>query len=1015
MYRARYDYTPSSDEEKGCVTFVEGDLLEVEKPIAGLEGTEDKPTGWLIGKNRRTKAEGAFPCGNFVEYLPLSEKEGVLPKPMPKPRMKSRPSLNGSSSARPNSNESGYSSSPRVPLKDHQLTDIYVVKPILCAACRDYIWGLGKVGHKCEDCRLCFHKNCAKYLSLSTESIPPCTRTESSEPSPVTFDQEIPVKQWDTTNVIEWMATVNLYRYSQIFRRYNVNGESLVELNTEKLKEMKIEDEFHQKAILVCIDALDSQTTQTSLDDGTLVWPDGGTAGDHNLMEYSFSSLQRCHLCSQFLYGIVRQGYQCRACGLCCHRKCCFGNLPKCSMEQMKKHRRFSFESNISAIFGLPLNEQFQLSSSVSAPPLVIWCTTELEKRMKETGANLFEAYRRSSCTEEINQLKEALSTGSIEEVEPKQFETACIAATLKKYLRELPNPVIPEESYKSFIDAAKQPDEESCKAALCELVPKLPDHHQSVLRFLMAHFCRICWLQEEYNQKEPLSKLCEVFCHILLRPAWENIIDIVYNTEFHIRVVEVLIRSGLWGERLPDHVTAPAIPPRPPKRSKTSSCFRSDSVNSIAPPTPGVGQGNSLEFSNRLEDQEWYWGDISREEVNEILRDTPDGTYLVRDASTRVKDNYTLTLRKGGSNKLIKIFHQDGLFGFVEPLRFTSVVELIRHYQQHSLAHYNRTLDIVLKHPVTKFVKDDDTPGADIASIRNKLLEVHHDYIKKLQDFETMYDEHARISQELQLKHQALEAFKETIALFEEQMKLLETFKNKAAPQELPKVHENFEVLKTRLQSIIDSKENLEADVKEQAALNRTHVANMNAIKPELKRLHKQRDQYNKWLIDKGESHQSIDKMLESSAGVGSIPVEVSVSPHNDETTWLITCNRMEAERLLKGREDGTFLIRPSSSPQSFALSIVALNTVVHCKIDKKDTGYGFAEPYFIHETLKDLVMHYKETTLVEHNDILDVTLKYPVYALDYAPEDYTIYSRPVSSQVQPPLLPRGQYQQLQ
>lgn len=45
-----------------------------------------------------------------------------------------------------------------------------------------------------------------------------------------------PVKQWDTTNVIEWMATVNLYRYSQIFRRYNVNGESLVELNTEKLK-----------------------------------------------------------------------------------------------------------------------------------------------------------------------------------------------------------------------------------------------------------------------------------------------------------------------------------------------------------------------------------------------------------------------------------------------------------------------------------------------------------------------------------------------------------------------------------------------------------------------------------------------------------------------------------------------------------------------------------------------------------------------------------------------------------
>lgn len=59
---------------------------------------------------------------------------------------------------------------------------------------------------------------------------------------------------------------------------------------------------------------------------------------------------------------------------------------------------------------------------------------------------------------------------------------------------------------------------------------------------------------------------------------------------------------------------------------------------------------------------------------------------------------------RKGGNNRLIKIYHREGCYGFSEPLTFASVVELINHYRHESLAQYNASLDTKLLYPVSKY-----------------------------------------------------------------------------------------------------------------------------------------------------------------------------------------------------------------------------------------------------------------------------------------------------------------------
>ncbi|XP_037090367.1 phosphatidylinositol 3-kinase regulatory subunit alpha-like [Pollicipes pollicipes] len=937
---------PFTAGEPSDLSLSPGDVVRLTpQPAAGAGDA------WLHGQNVLSLCSGYFPRSHV--HL-LDEAEVALLGQRGRTGGRARPPPIQADECRELNNDSGYVGSPLKgafsrPIYTHLLQAVYVVTPAFCTHCGDYIWGTGPVGQRCAECGDCFHGPCARCSPLH-----PCQRANGEAASPRTFAEQVPIHKWTSSNVLEWMASINLINPVEIFKSMNIDGMELLNLDKEKLMTMGIKDPYIQSMLLLGVKRLQAG------DGGAAGEPRPGAGGhsasDHQLRPASFSRLRSCQACGLPLLGTDHQGLTCIDCGLVVHRRCGAqpAGLPACDAGGAGRPPP--------SLFGAELSQLFQPGRQ-PGPPLLQLCLAQLERRCQQDVAiNCYELYESTVSWDELQPLRDAVDL-DLESVDLNRFELAHISSLVKKFLAHLPNPVIPIQAYDEMAALAEghMDSAEGCAAAVEALVTQLQDHHQATLRLLMRHICRLCQLQQARGCRYPPTQLLKTLSFVLIRPPFEQITFWPERTALHTRLLELLVMNYDWGgQPYPECVSPPALPPRQPQPTPPAP----------PPQVPPRRAARDLE----LERAGWYWGSRSREEVSEKLNGQPDGTFLVRDSLTAAGE-YTLSLRKGGNNRLIRIYCRNGKYGFSEPCNFDSVVQLIDHYRNESLRKHNVQLDVRLEVPLVESRQYDDKYST--ADLLSRLRETQIKYEDKAVELESLDKHRCILADRITVQKKAKEAYEEVLRMLEEEKQLHINNRDKAQLHEHSQLLDNWRLLESRVNQVEQCQLQVEDEIRRQTSYFKTIENDQSMRHQEERRLLQQKRDLERELLRREVRRERLDRLL---AGREDGPDRKPLA--EQEEYWLLEgCDRLRAEALLLKKPDGTFLIRRrTDKPDVYVLSIVALGNVQHCCVDRSERGFGFSQPYAIYPTLRSLVDHYAENDLGEFNEKLPTRLLYPV-----------------------------------
>ncbi|XP_053667758.1 uncharacterized protein LOC128718106 [Anopheles marshallii] len=189
------------------------------------------------------------------------------------------------------------------------------------------------------------------------------------------------------------------------------------------------------------------------------------------------------------------------------------------------------------ASINVPL-QQCPVSEENPFVPLVLAkCTGIVESK----GLGVVGIYRIPGNTAAITQLTETINRGLDEAAlrDPRWEDVNVVSSLLKSFIRNLPEPLLPNELYGGFIAADKMTGQRRL-LELRQLLRRVPPMNYETLKHLMRHLHRVS-THNEVNLMDPRN-LAIVFGPSVVRSANESLETAVKDMRHQCQIVEVLI-----------------------------------------------------------------------------------------------------------------------------------------------------------------------------------------------------------------------------------------------------------------------------------------------------------------------------------------------------------------------------------------------------------------------------------------------------------------------------------------